>query len=631
MKAKLEEIAQTYGIENWGAGYFDINQKGHLIVRPSSGDRRSVDVMELIDDLTRRNIKSPILLRFPQILANQVRKLSSSFQSAIKEFDYKGRYLGVFPMKVNPRREVVEEFLRSGKRYGFGIEVGSKPELYSALALEQSEESLLICNGFKDEAYIRMAFLGTQIGKNVVIVVEKLGELHTILRLTEETGIKPMIGIRVKLYSRGSGKWETSGGETAKFGLTASEVLEVIRLLRDRNSIDQLKLLHFHIGSQITNIKRIKNAMKEAARVYAKIRAMHIDVKYLDVGGGMGVDYDGSKTSSDSSANYTPQEFANDVIYTIKSVCEDEDVPEPNIITESGRALSAYHAVLITNIHEEIETVVGEYGSVKIDDDDPQVLFELKDVCTGITSKNYTEYYHDALEHKDELFTLFNLGIISLEDRAKGEILFWEVCEKTVKLAQQNKHKPFIDEYEELSQMLAAKYLCNFSIFRSVPDSWAIEQLFPIMPIHKLNTSPTERATLVDITCDSDGIIDKFIDLKDVKETLELHPFKGEPYFLGIFLVGAYQEVMGNGHNLFGSINEAHVLIQDGGYLVTKVVQGSNLGDASATARYERSFLHESFSRLAAEQVKAGDLSPSEADKLCREYENSINYYTYLG
>ncbi|MBX7218581.1 MAG: biosynthetic arginine decarboxylase [Blastocatellia bacterium] len=631
MKAKLEEVAQTYGIENWGAGYFDINQKGHLIVRPAPGDRRNVDVKEIIEDLSRRNIKSPILLRFPQILANQVRRISTAFQNAIKEFDYQGKYLGVFPMKVNPRREVVEEFLRSGKRYDFGVEVGSKPELYSALALEQSSASLLICNGFKDEGYIRMAFMGTQIGKKVVIVVEKLGELQTIIRLIQETGVRPMIGIRVKLYSRGSGKWETSGGETAKFGLTASEILEVIRLLRENDLLDQLKLLHFHIGSQITNIKRIKNAMKEAARVYCKIRAMHIGVEYLDVGGGMGVDYDGSKTSSDSSANYGPQEFANDIIYTIKGVCEDEDMPEPNIITESGRALSAYHCLLITNIQEEIETVVGEYEAVKVDDDDPQVIVELKDLCEGITSKNYVEYYHDALEHKDELFTLFNLGIISLEDRAKGEILFWEVCERTVKFAQHQYGRQMIDEYEELRQLLSAKYLCNFSVFRSVPDSWAIEQLFPIMPIHKLHQRPTEHATLVDITCDSDGIIDKFVDLKDVKETLELHPFKGEPYYLGIFLVGAYQEVMGNGHNLFGAVHEAHIVIQDGSYLVTKVVPGSNLGDAVATARYDRAFLHEGFGRLAAEQVKQGSLSPTQAENLCREYENNITYYTYLG
>jgi len=355
---------------------------------------------------------------------------------------------------------------------------------------------------------------------------------------------------------------------------------------------------------------------------------MKINIDYLDVGGGLGVDYDGSRTSSESSANYTVQEFANDVVYTIKSVCEDEDVPEPNIITESGRMLTSYHAILVANIRAEIETVVGEYESVKVDDNDPQVIVELKDLCMGINSKNYAEYYHDAIEHKDELYTLFNLGLISLEDRAKGEILFWEVCERTAKYAQND--KSMMEEYEELRQMLAAKYLCNFSIFRSLPDSWAIDQLFPIMPLHKLDRTPTELATLVDITCDSDGVIDKFVDLKDIKETLELHPFKGEPYFLGVFLVGAYQEVMGSGHNLFGPPNEAHIVIEDEGYLITKVVPGGTLGEAVETARYERSALQEGFGELAAEQVKRGRLSAERANELCRQYEGYVSCYTYL-
>jgi len=607
MKAKLEEVAQTYGIENWGAGYFSINKKGHLVVHPSEYDRRGADLMEILEDLQRRQIHPPLLLRFPQILVNQMKKLIGAFRNAIREFDYKGRYYGVFPMKVNPRREIIEEFLRAGRRYDFGIEVGSKPELYAALAHEQSPDSLMICNGFKDESYIRLALLGTELGKNVVIVIEKIGELEMVLQLAREIGVTPLLGIRVKLYSKGSGRWEKSGGESAKFGLTTSEILEVIRVLREQEMVDSLRLLHFHIGSQITSIKRIKNAIKEAARVYAKIRAMKINIDYLDVGGGLGVDYDGSRTSSESSANYTVQEFANDVVYTIKSVCEDEDVPEPNIITESGRMLTSYHAILVANIRAEIETVVGEYESVKVDDNDPQVIVELKDLCMGINSKNYAEYYHDAIEHKDELYTLFNLGLISLEDRAKGEILFWEVCERTAKYAQND--KSMMEEYEELRQMLAAKYLCNFSIFRSLPDSWAIDQLFPIMPLHKLDRTPTELATLVDITCDSDGVIDKFVDLKDIKETLELHPFKGEPYFLGVFLVGAYQEVMGSGHNLFGPPNEAHIVIEDEGYLITKVVPGGTLGEAVETARYERSALQEGFGELAAEQVKRGRLS----------------------
>ncbi|MEW6737758.1 MAG: biosynthetic arginine decarboxylase, partial [Acidobacteriota bacterium] len=559
MKSTLEETIQTYGIENWGAGFFDVSKKGHLLVRPGEGEVAEADVKEIIDDLVRRGIKLPVILRFPQLLSYQVRKLYTSFQASIKEFDYKGAHLAVFPMKVNPRRDVLEEVLREGRRYNFGIEVGSKPELYGALALDQSPDSLVVCNGFKDEAYIKLAFLGIKLGKRLILVIEKVEELNIVLRQAKETGVKPLIGIRARLYSRGSGRWEKSGGDTAKFGLTTSEMLEVVRLLRENNMLDSLKMLHFHIGSQITDIKRVKNAMKEAARVYCKIRDMRIDVEYLNVGGGMGVDYDGSKTSFDSSANYSIQEFANDVIYTIKNVCEEEDVPEPTIVTESGRIVAAFHAMIITNIQDEIETVLDDISKVTTATDDPQVVIELKDLVDNINSKNYREYYHDALEHKEELFTLFDLGLISLDDRAKGESLFWEVCERANRFAQQS--KIISEEFDELKKLLSAKYLCNFSVFRCVPDAWAIEQLFPIMPIHKLDTAPSEHATLVDLTCDSDGIIDKFVDLKDIKETLELHPFQpGEPYYLAIFMIGAYQEVMGNFHNLFGTLNEAHVI-----------------------------------------------------------------------
>src|SRR5262249_19083927 len=425
-------------------------------------------------------VKLPVILRFPQLLSNQVRKLYTAFQSSIKEFDYKGAHYAVFPMKVNPRRDVLEEVLREGRRYNFGVEVGSKPELYAAIALDQSPDSLLVCNGFKDEAYLRLAFMGIRIGKRLIVVIEKVEELDIVLKLYKETGIKPMIGIRARLYSRGSGRWEKSGGETAKFGLTTSEMLEVVRLLRENGMLDCLKMLHFHIGSQITDIKRVKNAMKEAARVYCKIRAMRINIEYLNVGGGMGVDYDGSKTSFDSSANYTMQEFANDVIYTIKSVCDEEDIPEPTIVTESGRVVAAFHAMIVTNIQDEIETVLDDISKVTTDEDDPQVVIELKDLVENINSKNYREYYHDDPDHKEEPVTLFSLGLISLEDRAKGEALFWEVCERANRFAQQS--KLISEEFDELKKLLSAKYLCNFSVFRCVPDSWAIEQLFPIMP-----------------------------------------------------------------------------------------------------------------------------------------------------
>lgn len=626
----LEEVLETYGVENWGAGYFEVNRKGHLAVRPSEGDPRSVDAKELIDDLIeQRKLQLPILLRFPQILSNQLKKLHRSFQEASREFSYNASHFGVFPMKVNPRREVVEEFLREGSKYNFGVECGSKAELYAALSLDQTPESLLICNGFKDESFVNLALMGVKIGKQVVIVVEKLNELKMIIRRSQETGIRPWIGIRAKLYSKGSGKWASSGGESAKFGLTPSEMLECIRLLREFEMTESLKLLHFHIGSQITDIKRVKAAMKEAARVYSKIRQMHIDVEYLDIGGGMGVDYDGSKTTFASSVNYTTQEFANDVVYTIKSVCEDENVPEPNLVTESGRVMSAYHAVFVTSIRDEIETFADDQPEVNVTDDDPQVIMELKALYDDINPKNYREYYHDSLDHKDELHTQFNLGLISLEDRAKGEVLFWEVCARASKFARSAKVQE--EEFDDLKKILASKYLCNFSVFRSAPDHWAIDQLFPIMPIHRLNEQPTDYATFVDITCDSDGHIDKFVDLKDVKDVLELHPFTGDPYYIAIFLVGAYQEVMGSNHNLFGRPNEAHVIIDtEGRYHITRIVQGSRIGDMISFARYDKAQAWESFQRMTKVRVVNGQMTQEEADALVSQYESDINRYTYL-
>jgi arginine decarboxylase len=628
----IEQTLETYGIENWGAGYFGINRKGNLVVHPSESDQgRAADVREIIDDLRKRGISTPVLLRFPQLIAGQVRKLQKAFQRSIREYEYQGAHMCVYPMKVNQNRAVVEEYLREGSRYDFGLEAGSKAELYGALAMEQSGESLLVLNGFKDEEFIELAFLGARSGKRVVIVIEKLNELDYILKLADlyGEGDLPIVGLRVKLYSKGSGRWEKSGGEAAKFGLTTTEMLETIRRMQDEGRIDMLRLLHFHIGSQLTDIKRIKNAMKEAARVYAKIYQMKVPVELLDVGGGMAVDYDGSKTAFDSSANYTAQEFANDVVYTIMQVCDDENVPHPTIIQESGRYLSAYHAILVTNVQDEVETVVEDITPIEIDEDDPQVVVELADLRETITVKNYREYYHDALEHRDEMFTLFNLGLISLEDRAKGEVLFWDVCERADKYAQQAEYVS--EEFTELRRLLRSKYLTNFSVFRSVPDHWALDQLFPIIPIHRLNKPPTEYATLCDITCDSDGVVDKFVDLHDVKQVLELHSLiEGEPYYIAFMLVGAYQEVMGNNHNLFGAPNEAHIHIDDDGYLIKKVVKGTTVGEALYRARYERGQLHEGFRRLVAQRVKRGELTEAEGAEMVEFYESRINAYTYL-
>jgi arginine decarboxylase len=636
LTATTEQTIETYGIDNWGAGYFGVNRKGNLVVHPAENDTKSADVKEIIDDLKKRGINAPVLLRFPQLIVGQIRKLQKAFKSSIKEYDYDGRHMCVYPMKVNQNRAVVEEYLKEGSRYDFGLEAGSKAELYAALAMEQSADSLLVLNGFKDEEFIRLAFAGAQAGKNVVIVVEKLSELEHTLKVADEAYAKnpqtklPMLGVRVKLYSKGSGKWEKSGGEAAKFGLTTTEILEVIRRLHETNRTEMLRLLHFHIGSQLTDIKRIKSAMREAARVYSKIRQLNIPIDYLDVGGGMAVDYDGSKTSFESSSNYNAQEFSNDVIYVIKNVCDDENVPHPTIIQECGRFMSAYHAILVTNVQDEIETVVEDIADpIKVDTDDPQVVKELFDLRETINGKNYQEYYHDALENREELFTMFNLGLISLEDRGKGEVLFWDICERADEFAQQKKYVS--EEFDDLRRLLCAKYLANFSVFRSMPDNWALEQLFPIIPIHKLNKKPTEYATLCDITCDSDGVVEKFVDLHDVKPVLELHKLvAGEPYYLAMLLVGAYQEVMGNNHNLFGVPHEAHIHIDEDGFIIKKVIQGATLGDSLLSARYEGGQLYDSFRRIVMKRIKDGEVSVKEGNELVEFYESKLNAYTYL-
>jgi arginine decarboxylase len=627
----LQHIQQAFGVENWSAGYFEVSSRGTILVHPAPGDARSADLKEIVDYLiTRHKISAPVLLRFPQILTSQLRKLSSAYQTAIQEYKYGGQHFPLYPMKVNPRREVVEEFLRESGRINVGLECGSKAELYAAVAQEQPPGSLLLCNGFKDETFVRTALLAVQAGKRVVIVVEKLNELRMVLKLAAEVGVAPEVGLRAKLYSRGSGKWASSGGDSAKFGLTTSEILECVRMLREAKLENKLTLLHFHIGSQITDIKRVKNAMKEAARVYSKLRQIDCNIEFVDIGGGLGVDYDGSKTRFDSSVNYTVQEFANDVIYTFRWVCEEENVAVPHIVTESGRFMTAYHTVFVTCIRDEIETFADDQPEVTIDADDPLVITELKDLCDSINTKNYEEFYHDALQLKDELQIQFNLGLVSLEDRAKGDVLFWEICHRALKEAEVDSFSD--EEFEQLKSSLAQKYLCNFSLFRSAPDSWAIRQLFPIVPIHRLDEKLTDYATLVDVTCDSDGKIDRFVDLKDVKHTLELHKWKpDQAYYLGIFLVGAYQEVMGSHHNLFGHPHEAHIAIEkDGRFHVTRIVQGSCINDMLQFAKYDLAQLIESYRKLINAQVQAGALSAESAKESIKQFESVATKSTYL-
>lgn len=627
----LQQVQIAYGVENWSRGYFDINRLGNITVHPDGTDKRGADLKEVVDQLlSKGKVSLPLLLRFPQILQNQLRELSGAYQNAIKEFDYRGNHFPLYPMKVNPRREVVEAFLKDGSRCNVGLECGSKAELYAAIAQEQSEGSLLLCNGFKDEAFVRAALLAVRAGKRVTVVVEKLSELRMIVRLARETGVSPWIGLRAKLYSRGSGKWASSGGDSAKFGLTTSEILECVRILREGALEGNLKLLHFHIGSQITDIKRVKSAMKEAARVFCKLRQIGCAIEYVDIGGGLGVDYDGSKTRFDSSVNYTAQEFANDVVYAFKLICDEENVAHPNLVTESGRYMTAYHSVLVTGIRDEIETFADDQPEVTIDEDDPQVIIELKDLCEAVNAKNYSEFYHDALQMKDDLQIQFNLGLVSLEDRAKGDVLFWEICAQVLREAEFDGFPD--EEFQQLKRNLAQKYLCNFSLFRSAPDSWAIRQLFPIVPIHRLNEIPSDFATLVDVTCDSDGKIDRFVDLKDVKQTLQLHNWDpSEQYYIGIFLVGAYQEVMGNHHNLFGHPNEAHIVVDDDGrFHVKKLVQGSQISDMMHFARYEQSQLVASYRKQLDARVADKQLDQATADQLAKDYESIAAGSTYL-
>ncbi len=621
-------IPSIYGIQNWGNGYFDVNAAGHLVVRPYRGGA-SIDVFEVVEDLRKRRFNVPVLLRFPQILESQVKTLHAAFQAAISEFHYGASYQGVFPMKVNNRRDVIEELLRVGYKYNLGLEVGSKTELYVGLSQEQSPDSLLICNGFKDDEFIEMAFWAEQTGRRVVIVIEQLREIPCYLRFAEQTGRRPMLGLRGRLYTKGSGKWEESGGETSKFGLSTEELLECYRILQEKGMLDSLRMLHFHIGSQITDIRKIKSAVKEASRVYAKFRHMKAPIEFLNVGGGLGIDYDGSKTPSDSSANYTIQEFANDVVYTVSDICDNEDVPVPTIVSESGRALSVYHSLLVTTTSNRSVSGLGARFEASLQNKS-SALTEMLEISRDISVKNFREYFHDAIQQREELFSLFDLGYLSLEERALGESLFGEICEKALRFAKQTNYVS--DEFEMLEKALRKKYITNFSVFQSMPDFWTIGQLFPVLPIHRLNEYPTEYGILVDLTCDSDGQIDSFVDVKDIKDILELHPtHNGTPYYIGMCLLGAYQDVMGDYHNLFGTVNEAHVVAGEGGrYHIQKLVPGSTVRDMLVTAGFTPEEMTERFRASLQLAVQKGRLTEDGAAQMLQAYLARAGAPTYL-
>ncbi|MBI2604946.1 MAG: biosynthetic arginine decarboxylase [Deltaproteobacteria bacterium] len=626
----IEDSLKAYNIENWGLHYFGINPKGNLTVNPRQTSMPTIDMKEVVDDIVARGIKLPVLIRFQDILRHRVITLNEAFKKAIEENNYKGRYQGVYPIKVNQLREVVEEILDAGAAYQFGIEAGSKAELLAAIAMNSNPDSLILCNGYKDYSIIKTALNGLKLGKRVIIIVEKLSELYQVMKIGREIGVRPQIGIRCKLRTKGSGKWESSGGEAAKFGLTTPEILQAIKTLKDEGMIDCAKLMHFHIGSQITDIRTIKDATKEAARIYAKLRKMGVDLEYLDVGGGLGVDYDGSHTSFNSSTNYSLQEYVSDIVYTIQEVCLAEEVPEPGIVSESGRAIVAHHSVLVVNVFGSIEIGATPY-SLEPSPDENDVVHEMREILAGLSIKNLSEAYHDALNRKEEAFTMFKLGFLDLEDKAKVENLFWKICHSIAKMMPTLKYVP--EELIEMTKHLSDQYLCNFSLFQSAPDHWAIQHLFPILPIHRLNEEPARQATLVDITCDSDGKMDKFIDLRDVKDTLPLHALNGGPYYLGLFLMGAYQDIMGDEHNLFGRVNEVHVFEdaeEPGGYYIEEIIQGNTVSGILSTIQYNPAELAKMIKSCADAQVKAGALKPREGVDLLNDYEQRLGEYTYI-
>ncbi|MBA3458450.1 MAG: biosynthetic arginine decarboxylase [Deltaproteobacteria bacterium] len=619
----------TYNIPRWGCGYFAVNDEGNLIVQPRGEGNGAIDMKELIDELTGRGIQLPILLRFSDILRARIELLCSAFTGAIREYGYGGQYRGVYPIKVNQNRTVVEEIIEFGRPFHYGLEAGSKPELLAIMAIHQDDESLIICNGYKDEEYIETALLASKMGKNVILVVEKPTEIDNIHRVSERVKIKAALGIRARLSSRGAGRWEQSGGDFSKFGLSAAEMVEAVSKLKAWGEIETVKLLHFHLGSQISAIKSVKNALREAGRLFVELYKMGAKgLSFLDVGGGLGVDYDGSQTNFSSSMNYTVQEYANDVVFAIKEICDADQVPHPNIVSESGRAIAAHHSVLVVNVLGVTE--FSPKAPTALVKPVPPLVNNMWETHQGVSAKNLLESYHDAVEYKDQVLQLFNLGHLSLDNRVLCENLFWSTCEKVLNLSRGMTHMP--EELEGLEKALSDTYFCNFSMFQSVPDAWAVDQLFPICPIHRLNEEPTHRATLADITCDSDGKIDSFIDMRDVKHVLELHPkADGQDYYLGIFLVGAYQEILGDLHNLFGDTNTVHVqLSEEGDYDVKEVVAGDTVSEVLAFVDYSPSDLLGRLRANVENALRKKLMTIEESRTLINRFRQGMIGYTYL-
>ena len=627
----VDAASATYNVEGWGGGYFSINAGGNVLAKPLKEAGGSIDLLEVVNEARGRGLGFPLVIRFQDLLRHRVETVNRSFQSAMQEFGYRNQYRGVFPIKVNQLREVIEEIVDAGAQFHFGLEAGSKPELIAALAMHKDPESLIICNGYKDRAFIRTAMLGCRLGKSVIIVVEKLEELEQTLRIAKEMGVEPHIGIRVRLHSKGAGKWTTSGGENAKFGLSTTNLIAASEMLKAQGLGHCLKLVHFHVGSQVPDISTIKRAVREAARYYAKLSKLGHALGYLDVGGGLGVDYDGSRTSFDSSTNYTLQEYCNDVVYNIMEVCDSEGVAHPAIVSEGGRAIVAHHSVLVVESFGSIEKDV-QRPKIEATENDPKPLRDILEVKRQLKRGNRLETLHDAQQIKEETQQMFNLGLLDLESKAKIESLYWELARQIVTLHRGLKYVP--EEVKELETSLGDQYICNFSVFQSLLDHWALGQLFPIMPIHRLTTAPERQGTLVDITCDSDGKISKFIDLQDVKDTLPLHKIiPGELYYLGVFLVGAYQDIMGDLHNLFGRVTEVHVFLdedEESGWYIEEVIEGSTIGQVLALTQWDKIELMRLMKLQVDAAIKSDRLKPNDAMKILADYERGLQGYTYL-
>ncbi len=620
----------TYNTERWGSGYFTINAAGHVEARPVLSAGESIDLMDIVREARQRELPFPLVVRFQDLLRHRVKTVNEAFQTAMEELGYRGHYRGVFPIKVNQLREVVEEIVDAGEPYAFGLEAGSKPELLAALSVHRHPESLIVCNGYKDAPFIQTALLGRLLGKDVILVIEKIEELVQILEIAKEMGVEPAVGIRVRLQSKGAGKWALSGGENAKFGLDTSHVLEACRILREAGLPHCLRMIHFHVGSQVPDITTIKRAVREAARFYAKLRAMGFELGCIDVGGGLGVDYDGSRTNFESSTNYSLGEYARDIVYNIMDVCDSEGTPHPTIVNEGGRALVAHHSVLIVEAFGAIEKNGGPPPAPA--PDDPKIVCDMIEILRGLSHDRRLENFHDALLLKEQAQSMFELGLLELEAKARLERAFWGIAHGTAGLFRDSRYIP--EEVREIETALAGQYVCNFSVFQSLLDHWALGQLFPIMPIHRLDTPPTRNGTLVDITCDSDGKISRFIDLADVRDSLPLHELQpGEPYYLGIFLIGAYQDIMGDLHNLFGRVTEAHVFLdedEEEGWYIEETIPGSTIAQVLSFTQWDQ---NEMIRRVKAEvdaAIRNDRLKPSQAMRLLAAYEKALQGSTYL-